>query len=172
MTRGFMSVGEFRALFAGAAVRTWVDWSALTDDNAVVSTRLCLRAAQLGECSTVWYRSRGEPTHWREQGALRVTVADEVRHSGISGIDETFVDTPHMFPALDTGAGTVMLLDGNHRAVALASSGGAIHVLVVILTGPRDPLVFPDLIHEVHGASSRSTWSGLVSQIDGKFAHA
>lgn len=170
MTPGFMSVGEFRALFAGGAIRTWMDWSVLDDTTCVVTPRVCLGAGELGSCSTVWYRSGGEPADWRDQAAQRVTVAEEAARSPRRAADSTFIDAPHVFPALETGNGEVMLLDGNHRAVALAASGAAIHVLLVVLRGPRDPLICPDLIHELHGTSDEYEWRSLVAQIDRKFA--
>lgn len=165
-----MPMAEFESLFAAGAIRTWVDWAALDDTNCHVRAQVCTTSAQLGSCDTVWYRVGDQPAEWRDEQARRARVAEVAAGVEPEGLDGTFLDAPHVFPALNLGDGRVMLLDGNHRAVAMVASGQRFHVLLMVLTGPMDPMIFPDLIHERGcDASDPAGWAQLVTEIDRKF---
>jgi hypothetical protein len=62
-----------------------------------------------------------------------------------------------------------MLLDGNHRAVALAAAHYPVRALLMVVKGPKTPFVFPDLIHETHGLDTPRNWRACVSAIEGHF---
>lgn len=153
-----LSMADFESLFVMRAIRTWVDWGALDDSNCTVRAAVITSVEALRRCQTVWYRSQGERADWRDQAARRVTVGEEADHVDLETLDRRLSDVPHVFPALDLGGGRLMLLDGNHRAVALASLEDALHVLLLVVAGPREPLIFPDLIHETHRSDPSRQW--------------
>lgn len=164
-----ISMTDFESLFVLRAIRTWADWESLDDANCTVRAAVLTDVEALRRCQTVWYRSRGRRSDWRDQKASRVTVGDESDRVDLQTLDRRLLDVPHVFPALDLGGGQLMLLDGNHRAAALAALRDPLHVLLLVLTGPPDPMIFPDLIHETHRFDSPRHWRKLVAKIDQKF---
>lgn len=164
-----LSLADFEALVGLSAIRTWVDWESLSDANCTVRMDVVPGTEALRRCQTVWYRNRGTRSEWRDQNARRVRVGEEAERSRPQPWVGGHLDVPQVFPALDLGGGEVMLLDGNHRAVALAGSPQPSQALLLVLAGPRDPLVFPDLVHEVHGADPPSVWRARIAEIDAKF---
>ena len=164
-----MSMADFESLFAVRAIRTWVDWEALDDSNCTVRAAILTDVESLRRIHTVWYRNQGEPADWRDQAARRVSVGEEADRVTLDTLDRRLLDVPHVFPALDLGGGQLMLLDGNHRAVALAALGNPIHLLLLILEGPHEPLVFPDLIHEAEVSGPADKWLDKVAEIETKF---
>lgn len=159
---------DFETLFSRGAVRAWVDWDALDETNCVLSGAIVSDLSELRSVETVWYRRDGHRTTWRDKYAHRATVGEEADRAPAATFGEG-LDAPQLFPALATSGGGLTLLDGNHRAVATAALGHTVRVLLMVIHPPRDPLLVPDLIHEVHGESSEKEWLAMVRKIDRKF---
>ena len=164
-----VSMADFERLFVRRAIRTWVDWESLNDSNCTVRALVLTDVEALRRCQTVWYHSHGDRADWRDQSARRTTVGEEADRIDRESLDPRLLDVPQVFPALDLGDGQLLLLDGNHRAVAMAALRDSIHVLLMVLVAPREPLLFPDLIHDIHRSTPPSLWLDQVAEIDAKF---
>ena len=151
-----MNIEEFEVLFK-EEIRVLLDWDQLS------STQVDVRAEahdqrSLGGLLTVWYsRPGGEPGSWREPEARPLTVREAVKSRHLWDADRrarvdalsqsiaTVGGAPLLtLPAYRVG-GERLLLDGTHRAAAALQAEVECRVLLMVLDGPLDEGVLPDL---------------------------
>lgn len=174
-----MEVGDFVRLFRGS-VRSLVDWGRL-QEHCSTSIEVVTSKDALGELSTVWYRSpSGALSGWRDMEAMRLRV-DECAHLHnfpsyesanhlrklVSQFNRQVAESVFCFPAIRTRDET-LLLDGNHRCVALYRSDMPVRILLAIASGSADEYLLPDLLHNV-GISDSTRWAHAVSLIESHF---
>jgi hypothetical protein len=177
-----MDVDEFATVFRDGGVRSWLDWEVALRGRFPVDETFSRSVDLLGSLQTVWYlRDDGgfgdwrQPTHQRQSVAEAAGLSDFPSARSRAYINElaagyaAAADPPVLvLPAYRTADGRPILLDGNHRAVAAYRGARAPRLLVYCLIGPADPLVFPDLLHEV-GAKSEADWAAMVERIHDRF---
>ncbi len=169
-----VDTSDFRRIFE-PDVRCLVDWPRL-EEHCHVSLELITAPEELGALSTVWYvRDDDRLGGWQDQHAVRVTVNDAARRTDFpsresAGYVERIQrgilagDHPRVWvtPAFRTQTGETIILDGNHRAVALLMSGAPIALFVAVAQGLDDARVFPDLLHERADRLTATEWGSEV----------
>lgn len=74
-----------------------------------------------------------------------------------------------VLPCYRTSGGKLLILDGNHRAIAAFKSGEDIRLLIFAVTGLDNPLVLPDLLHETNSDSPPEVWAALRAEVEHNF---
>lgn len=176
-----MKASEYRDLFSHE-VRAWVGWEKLTA-GARVSVRAITSRESLGQISTVWYLDQvGNLSEWRDRTARRLTVAEAAgrndapsvggRHF-IDSVEREFSEGIHPrawgLPLCETSRGECILIDGNHRCVALFNSSAPIRILAAVLHVKDDYLALPDLIHDSSATPKAQSWDRAVQDIESAF---
>lgn len=140
----------------------------------------------LGELQTVWYVwPDGTLGDWRDQGSRRLSVREAAARRDfpnkesydyvqtlISEIRASSTPPQLVLPCYRAQRGEFIMLDGNHRAVAAFRSGVEVRLLAFAVTGPDDPLLLPDLLHETNAQSSPDLWADYRTKIERKFKQA
>lgn len=154
-----IDIHDFVTVF-GSTVRARLDWSRVRTECTVDESFSDSRE-DLGALYTVWYAGPGErhaayddpevrPLRVRETTLTESTwPADRATKIDAMSADYGSVDVEPLvlpLPAYRVGAGVVML-DGNHRAVAAFRASSEVRLLLFILDGPQDPGILPDLVH-------------------------
>lgn len=139
--------------------------------------------AAVSGLETVWYvRPDGSLGDWRNQGDRRVSVKEAAaRRDFPSQASEQYIQRlmsgmraspapPYLIlPCYRTQRGKLIMLDGNHRAIAACRAGMNVRLLIFALAGPDDPLLLPDLLHEMSPESSAERWAECQAKIEQKF---
>ncbi|MEV7030161.1 hypothetical protein AB0N99_08020 [Streptomyces sp. NPDC093272] len=158
-----MSLEDFEARFR-PGIRAELDWIALAEFRAhvQVATFVGDEAKQrLAALFTVWYADpTGADSSWKGPGSrpLRVGEVDRTLHSWpdsrrrtVTALTQAFSASPEPVslnvPAYQVGGGRHVLLDGNHRAVAVHQAAVGVHLTVCSLVAPVRESILPDLRH-------------------------
>ncbi len=178
-----IKVSDFIMIFRNAGIRSWIDWELIQSPSYSVTERFSRSVADVNDLETVWYiRPDGSLGDWRNQSDRRLSVKDAAaRRDFPSERNEKYVQrlisdmrtspTPPylVLPCYRTQHGKLIILDGNHRAVSAFRSDIDVRLLIFALSGPDDPLVLPDLLHEISSESSAELWAQYRAEIERKF---
>jgi hypothetical protein len=181
--RSTIRVSDFITIFRGAGIRSWFDWELLQSCNYSVVEVFSRSRTLLGAAETVWYTwPDGSLGDWRNQGNQRLRVEDvaardnfpdKKSHDYIQSLtsDMRNNSTPPslVLPCYRTERGKVLILDGNHRAIAAFKSEVDIRLLIFAITGTDNPLMLPDLLHEVNPGATTEAWAHYRTEIEEKF---
>jgi hypothetical protein len=178
-----IKVSEFATVFHDQGIRSWFDWEFLRSPDYSV-TEIFSRSAQvLGSLETVWYvQPDGSPGDWRgrgnrrlrvEEAALRDDFPDSKSYGYIqelaAGMRKGRAPYHLLLPCYRTERGRLLILDGNHRAVAAFKSDIDSRLLIFAITGPDNPFMLPDLLHEKNYDADPEAWERLRAEIEEKF---
>lgn len=153
-------VSTFHGLFAGpAGIRVRIDWNETLRRDLPVSVRFVSTFDAFERCYFPWY----VPDHGDEAGfddeARPVAVSDlpeieprlrEDRRWKIARLRAALRESGGvqlLVPAYDLGDDRLLLLDACHRIAALADAPVPLAAAILILHGPLDPRILPDLDH-------------------------
>ena len=178
-----IKVSDFITIFHDGGIRSWLDWEMIQSPGYSVTEIFSRSVTAVSGLETVWYaRPDGSLGDWRNRSDRRLSVKDAAaRRDFPSQASEDFVQKlmsgmraspapPYLvLPCYRTQRGSLIILDGNHRAVAACRAGMNVRLLIFALAGPDDPLVLPDLLHEVGLESSAERWAGYQAKIEQKF---
>ena len=157
-----MDVDEFATVFADGAIKARLDWSVVRE-RCTVRESFSRSAEVLGSLFTVWYigpdggyRAYLDP----DARPLRVRDHRDARSSWPAHRARKIDDLVTQFKAADQPVQLVLpayalpgnemvLLDGNHRAVAAYLTDVPVRTMVFALHGPVDEAVLPDLRHHL-----------------------
>lgn len=158
-----MDLEDFAANFR-AAIRAQLDWTRLAETCANVQVETLVRdeaKRRLAAFFTVWYAdSAGADSLWNASGSrpLRVAAVDRTLHSWPDNRRRTVTALTRVYaasaepvslilPAYRVGGGCHVLLDGNHRAVAVYQADVEVHLTLCSLSAPVCETILPDLRH-------------------------
>lgn len=158
-----MRVEDFATIFRdGGGVRVMLAWERLGSPEFGVTATYSRSPRLLGAMFTVWYAGPdgADADCWSAARPLRVAEAGRTEPSWpaerarrIAGFERAFREAPEparlVLPAFALGQGALLLLDGNHRAVAAHRAGVPVRLLVYALRGPLREEILPDLRHHV-----------------------
>lgn len=155
---GALTIQDAYQLFGPPVVRVLLDWHALFEARATTSLRVLHSPEEIHRLFTTWYVA----THENREISFRDAVSRPLRIGALSG-SLTMLEPgraskmAEIAAAQGSGTGTwvvpcyrltnddLLLLDGNHRLGAMAVHGVVARVLVVVIHGPLDPKILPDL---------------------------
>jgi hypothetical protein len=137
----------------------------------------------MGGLETVWYTwPDGSIGDWRNQGNRRLQVKEAAtrpdfpNESSYDYIERLISDiragsTPPylVLPCYRTQRDKLIILDGNHRAIAAFRSDMDVRLLIFAVTGTDNPLLLPDLLHETIPDSTAEVWVHYRTEIEKKF---
>jgi hypothetical protein len=137
----------------------------------------------LGAMDTVWYANPdGSLGEWRNQYSRRMQVKEIAQMSNFlsqessqyierltSNILSNSVSSYLVLPCYRTERRKFLILDGNHRAVAAYKAAADIRLLVFAITGPDNPPILPDLLHETSPDVPAEVWAHRCAEIEEKF---
>lgn len=181
--RIIIRVSDFLTIFRESGVRSWFDWDLLRLPEYAVIETFSRSKAILGSLETVWYaspdRSLGD---WRDQGNRRLRVEEAAPMTNFpskssndyieqlaSGMRSSPTPPYLVFPCYRTQQGKMLILDGNHRAIAAFKSGTNLRLLIFAITGPDNPFMLPDLMHETASDLTPGAWAQRCTEIEEKF---
>ncbi len=170
-------------IFRDGGIRSWLDWEMVQPPDYSVLEIFSRSVADISWLETVWYiRTDGSLGDWRNQGDRRISVKDAAARRDfpsksseqyiqklISDMSASPVPTYLVLPCYRTQRGKLIILDGNHRAIAACRCDVNVRLLIFALSGPDDPLVLPDLLHEMGPAPSAEIWAQYQAEIEQKF---
>jgi len=174
---------DFITVFRDSGIRSWFDWGRLQPPEFTVVECFSKSKAVLGKLETVWYVwPDGSLGDWRNQGNRRVNVEeaaqlnrfpndksyDYIRHL-MAQMQDASAPLMLVLPCYRTRGGKLLILDGNHRAIAAFKSGKDIRLLIFAVAGLDNPLVLPDLLHETNSDSSPEAWAAWRAEIEHNF---
>lgn len=178
-----IEIHDFVTIFRGAGIRSWLDWDLLQSANYSVLEKYSRSRVSLGELETVWYiKSDGSLGDWRNQGNRRLRVCEAAARADFpsaesarymqqlaAGMRASTTPSLLVLPCYQTGRGGVLILDGNHRAVAAVKAEVDVRLLIFAITGPDNPLMLPDLLQEKGIDSTPELWARHRAEIEAKF---
>lgn len=150
-----MTLADFRRRFDRPdGVRVNLDWERLAASNPAIHVRTLSLVTNATEVFTPWYaRDDGLPCDYDSPGAKPQSLAAAAQNALLLRRHDVSSDVPSdprlEVPAYRLGAGGLLLLDGNHRAVACVVAGVDQAVTAYVVEGPLDGAVLPDLVHWV-----------------------
>lgn len=173
-------------IFRGGGIRSWLDWEMIQSPDYSVLELFSRSVADVSKFETVWYiRADGSLGDWRNRDDRRVSVKDAAaRRDFPSKASEQYIQrlisdmrassAPHylVLPCYRTRSGKYFILDGNHRAIAAYRSGMDVRLLIFALSGPDDPLLLPELLHELDPEPSAELWAQYQAKIERKFTQS
>jgi hypothetical protein len=177
---------DFITIFRDSGVRSWFDWDRLQSPRLTVVECFSKSKSVLGKLETVWYIwPDGSLGDWRNQDNRRVSVEEAAQldrfpnaksHDYIRRLTAQMqaASLPLMLvlPCYRTRDGKLLILDGNHRAIAAFKSGQDTRLLIFAVTGLDNPLVLPDLLHETDSDSPPEVWATRRAEIEHNFEGA
>lgn len=153
-----ISIEDAHRLFGPPVVRALLDWERLTDLQAPLSQRVVHSPDEIGRLSSTWYVdvTRGEETSYRDTDSRPLKISELRDHLAMlePGRVERMrqIALTHrqgtgtwVVPCYALPGGDLLLLDGNHRIGAFALHGLAARLLAVVIHGPVQPEILPDL---------------------------
>jgi hypothetical protein len=178
-----IEVADFITVFQDSGVRSWFDWARVVSPEFTVTEIFSRSKSLLGQLETVWYTSPdGSLGDWRNQGHKRVLVEDAAQrvkfpseqssryiYRLLMAMQAEPVPLRLVLPCYRTGSGSLLILDGNHRAVAAYQSESDVRLLIFAISGPDNPLVLPDLVHETSSDLSPEDWTTRCKEIEKNF---
>jgi hypothetical protein len=170
-------------IFRDAGIRSWFDWELIQPPGYSVVEKFSRSVADVSRLETVWYiRSDGSLGDWRSQSDRRLSVKDAAtKHVFPNKDSEDYIQSlisdmcarpepPYLIlPCYRTQDGKFIILDGNHRAIAAFRSDMDVRLLIFAVSGPDDPLLLPDLLHEMSSETSVELWAQYRAEIERKF---
>ena len=150
------SMNDLESCFARVQVR--INWGLIATSKISIETIAC--PLTFGEMFLPWYKCHG---HFG--GDVDCPDAHPV---SLDDVVSDFSSLPHqtrkriwqykfiyqnappkkiLLPAYDLGSSRRLLLDGNHRAVAIHQLGVPVAISLAIIHGPMNVAVLPDLRH-------------------------
>ncbi|WP_141817618.1 hypothetical protein [Ornithinimicrobium humiphilum] len=149
-------IETFRDLFGPPVVRSLLDWEALLRLRPAVTTQVMVSAESIGGLRTTWYLDEtgaGEvdyatsscPPITVAEAAARLHDLDPARQRHLDATARHLGTQAILAPLYRLNHHDLLILDGNHRLVAAYLRGTEVRVLAMILHGPLDPQVLPDL---------------------------
>ncbi len=183
LRRTIIRVSDFITVFRGSGIRSWFDWELLQSRDYSVAETFSRSNTVLGALETVWYTwPDGSLGDWRNQGNRRLRVEEVASRRNFpdkkscnyiqrlaSGMRGNSTPLYLILPCYRTERGRVLVLDGNHRAIAAFKSEVDIRLLIFAITGPDNPLMLPDLLHETNPDATAEAWAHCRAEIEKKF---
>lgn len=140
----------------------------------------------LGSLETVWYiQPDGSLGDWRDQASRRVSVQETIGIPDFPSVESAAyisyltahaeneaVPTILVLPCYRTQTGKLLILDGNHKAVAAFRAKQEVRLLVFAVTGIDNPLILPDLLHEIHRDAAPTVWATRRAEIEQGFTES
>lgn len=152
------TVDDLRRLFGAGSVRVLLDWDALRSRRASVQLRVLTCPVDLHLLRSTWYV---DPVRRREvdHGVAErlpvlhqdvpscIDLLDGGRAEKIRSIaaDATSFKGPVLLPCYRLPDDELLVLDGNHRVAAAALRRAELRCLALVVQGPIDAAVLPDL---------------------------
>ena len=148
---------SFQKLF-GSNIRAMLNWDLLKQHEALIETMVIDTHDEIASLFTVWHIGMdGAPASWDKAGAcplsIRETIApsyqwnDQRKHT-ISSFQNHYLSSPEsvnlILPVYRVNTGYV-LLDSTHRVVAVHQAGINFSAMLVVINGPVDERILPDL---------------------------
>lgn len=153
-------VGWFVAALAG--IRPQLNWAAFAVNNWPVHIWRTADFAQVEILTTLVYASGDSVgVSFNAEGASPLSVRDaavkigsfpEDKRQIVRGSEASYIKngTARLtIPAYDLGEKGFLILDGNHRTIALSLARQPFQLDVLAIRGPIDPGIMPDLKHFV-----------------------
>lgn len=141
-------------LYFEKCIRVQLNWGLLLSSNCSIEFRYLSLPNQGDLIYTPWYiDTNGLVCPFSENNAKPQSVKDAASNNSIRTnyrVLSTFLNPSILLvPAYDLQQKDyILLLDGNHRAVSAQISASKVGILaVVIVKGPIDSNVLPDLMH-------------------------
>ena len=170
-------------IFRDAGIRSWFDWELIQSPSYSVVEKFSRSVIDVSRLETVWYiRPDDSLGDWRNQGDRRLSVKDAATRQAFPNKDsEGYIQKlisdmyacgtlPYVIlPCYRTLHGKFIILDGNHRAIAAFRSEMNVRLLIFAVSGPDDPLLLPDLLHEMSSETSAELWAQYRTEIERKF---
>lgn len=152
-----LSLTSFQKLFS-PNIRAMLNWDLLEQENAFVDTIVINEHHEIASLFTVWHvNPEGGFADWDDHTAVPLTVGKSLsleptwpahRLQNVSkfqkGYEESSEPVNLMIPVYSAGKRFV-LLDSTHRAGALHRGKLDFTAMLVVLNGPADERVLPDL---------------------------
>lgn len=144
-------------MFGPPAVRVMLNWDALERTGAPVTVRPLVALEQVEALYTPWYVTPGVgEVSFADTDAQPLRVSQVAAHlddlrperrAAMAAIAAGFDRGagPVTVPCYGLPSGELLLLDGNHRMSAAAVHRLPVRALAVIVHGPADPTILPDL---------------------------
>jgi hypothetical protein len=181
--RRTIEVSDFVTVFRESGIRSWFDWEMLQSPDYSIAEMFSRSRSALGAMETVWYTyPDGSPGDWRNQDNRRLRVEEAAPRDNFPSRESfDYIESlassmrnnsasPYLvLPCYRTEQGKFLILDGNHRAVATYKSEADIRRLVFAITGPDNPLILPDLLHETNPDATAEVWMHRCIEIEEKF---
>jgi hypothetical protein len=181
--RTTIKISDFITIFRDAGIRSWFDWELLQSPSYSVVQIFSRSVSDISRFETVWYsRPDGSLGDWRNQEDRRISVRDAATRQAFPNkesedyiqrliSDMRAASTPPylVLPCYRTQDRKVIILDGNHRAVAAFRSATDVRLLVFAISGPDHPLLLPDLLHEISSETNAELWAQYRAEIEQKF---
>ncbi len=153
-----MDIRDFRTLF-GPSIRVKLSWDLLEKRNAPIDESVLRSVERAAEWIVPWYLADGQQVSYDHPAAtpLRLgevpqnfTSLEETRQRWISSLTAQF-STQRSAHLLTVAAYKIgerrIVIDGNHRLVAMLRGGCECTVLALSIEGPCDSEYLPDLSH-------------------------
>ena len=156
-------------IFGGGSIRARIDWARLERAEFTVHDEYSASSERLGELWTVWYvgpdgmaaeyrDASARPLRVRDVGASEPLSRDASRRARLARLRASFMATAEpavlTLPGFRLPGDEVLLLDGNHRAVAAHLARVPVRLLLFLLHGPLTPVLLPDLEHHLDAPSA------------------
>lgn len=152
-----LPLASFKQLFE-PNIRAMLNWDLLQLYHAFAESKVISTVEELGSLFTVWHVDKNQkPVSWDDPKAYPLSVTNasesfpvlaEHRRHTISQFQNHYLSSPEpvnlLLPAYRVGSRSV-LLDSTHRAVAVHQAGLNFTAMIVILNGPIDEAILPDL---------------------------
>lgn len=142
-------------------VRVMIDHDAVRDMSFTIK-KVCSEG-DLRKLQMPWYKGASDqfdvPYNFERAAPVRVgQVADDIerwsnKKAGIQCYVNKFRSEELInatVPGYALGNDNTLLLDGNHRAVALVRTGRPFLLNIKVIEGPINPAILPDLAHWRH----------------------
>jgi hypothetical protein len=181
-----IDVTEFATVFRDSGIRSWLDWDRIISSNYSVEQIVSRSIFALGELETVWYiQPDGSRGDWREQDSRRVCVQEAARLTNFPNtessayishlaaqMEKAATPTILTLPSYMAKTGQLLILDGNHRAVAAFKAKRDVRLLIFAIKGTDNPYVLPDLLHETYGGATPEAWAMRRAEIEHRFTES
>ncbi|WP_188795518.1 hypothetical protein [Dyella nitratireducens] len=135
-------------------IRVMLDWSKFISSDWSIELRYFSIPEQSSLVYTPWYaQPDGSACAYNSPNAMPQSVASVALNSALREHHKVG-DAPHsesisVVPAYRLNGDSILLLDGNHRAVSSQAASTKLGLAAFVINGPIDEHVLPDLAHWV-----------------------
>ena len=154
-----MSINDFINFFA--KIRVTMNWEKLLAHSPTVAIREISDREELIQLIVPWYRTEMEfDARYDAPGARAMSVREveqnfdslpEKKRNGTQQNSNNYLNADAAIsiylPAYQLPQNLHLLLDGNHRTIALARITKPFSLKLISIVGPIDPEILPDLGH-------------------------